>query len=200
MTGIILAGGENRRMGKDKAFLMVAGKPLVEHVLDVLQKIFQRLIIVTNAPERYTVYGAAVVTDALGKRGPLTGIHAGLTASRDDLNFIVACDMPFLNAKLIEYMMASAEGYDVVVPKTGNQCEPLHALYHRKLLARIEKHVRRGSGRIQTLYRDARVRYITEEEIERFDPLRRSFMNLNTPEEYKEALCSDLGCGNYSQY
>ena len=108
--------------------------------------------------------------------------------------------MPFLNAKLIEYMMASAEGYDIVVPKTGNRYEPLHALYHRSLLPRIEKHVRGGSGRIQELYRNARVLHITEEEIGRFDPLRRSFMNLNTPEEYKEALCSDLGCGNYSQY
>ena len=191
MTGIVLAGGENRRMGTDKAFLSVDGRPLIQHVLAVLTGIFPRVIIVTNSPEAYGNYVQTIVTDVIEKRGPLTGIHAGLRASVDEYNFIVACDMPFLNPGLITFMTEAAEGYDVVVPELRGQYEPLHALYHRRLLPAIEGLIARDSRAIQELFSGARVRSITVDEINRFDPRRRSFINLNTPQEYKEVLCSD---------
>ena len=81
MTGIILAGGENKRMGVDKAFLTVAGIPMIEHVLRTLGSVVHQIIIVTNSPERYQAYDARVVTDRLDRRGPLTGIYSGLSSS-----------------------------------------------------------------------------------------------------------------------
>lgn len=191
MTGIVLAGGENRRMGKDKAFLRVAGVPLIEHVLGALRKSVERIIIVTNSPEAYAAYDALVVSDACERRGPLTGIYSGLLRSQDDYNVVVACDMPFLNSELLTYMTGLAGKYDVVLPKIGNFTEPLHAVYRRELLHVIEDHIKKGQQRIQNIFTGLRVRYITEKEIDRFDPLRRSFINLNTPEEYKEATCLD---------
>ncbi|MEK6700367.1 MAG: molybdenum cofactor guanylyltransferase [Nitrospirota bacterium] len=196
MTGIVLSGGGSRRMGTDKAFLELSGRPIIEHILDVLHGVFETVIIVTNSPPLYAAYDTVVVTDALEAPGPLTGIYSGLLASKDDYNFIVACDMPFLNPALLSYMTGLAEGYDAVVPKIGGFCEPLHAVYSRGMLPRIESSIRRNSQRLHGLFEGVRVRYVAGEEIDRFDPQRRSFKNLNTPQEYKEAVCSDLECRN----
>jgi molybdopterin-guanine dinucleotide biosynthesis protein A len=178
-------------MGAVKAFLSVAGMPMIEHVLRALRKSVERVIIVTNSPEAYVSYGALVITDACDKRGPLTGIYSGLLRSQDDFNVVVACDMPFLNSELLTYMASLAGEYDVVLPKIGDFTEPLHAVYRRSLLPVIENHLNGEQRRIQSMFAGLRVRHVTETEIERFDPLRRSFINLNTPEEYKEVTCLD---------
>lgn len=191
MTGIILAGGENRRMGTDKAFLDMAGRPLIEIILDVFSRLFERTIIVTNSPERYGAYDAEIVTDAMNVRGPLTGIYTGLLRSRDAYSFVAACDMPFLNERFIAHLAELAAGYDAVVPQVGGLLEPLHAVYSREILSKIEAQLARGERRIQALFGSLAVRYVPREEIMLFDPLLRSFKNVNTPEEYKEAVCSD---------
>jgi molybdopterin-guanine dinucleotide biosynthesis protein A len=178
-------------MGRDKAFLKLAGIPLIEHVLLSLKGVFQDIIIVTNAPQAYKTYGVTVTTDAFEKRGPLTGICSGLLRSADKYNFVVACDMPFLNPRLIAYMAGLAPGNDVVVPAVGGLCEPLHAVYSRGLIPAIEGQIMRERQRVQELYGSLRVRYVPEQEIDRFDPSRQSFKNLNTPQEYEEAACAD---------
>lgn len=197
MTAVILAGGESRRMGKDKSFLPLAGKPVIECIIKILKPLFGSVIIVSNSPERYFGYGVVVVKDALDIRGPLTGIYTGLMHSGDEHIFVSGCDMPFLNPELIVYMQRQAGGFDAVVPVVGGLLEPLHAIYHRRLAPFIEKSIRDGRLKIQPIFEHVNVRYITEGEIDRIDPSRRSFINLNTPEEYKEASCSDSGCRNW---
>jgi molybdenum cofactor guanylyltransferase len=189
MTGIILAGGASRRMGTDKAFLEVNGRPLIEHILAVFSSLFARTIVVTNTPERYRGYGVEITSDALAISGPLTGIYSGLLRSSDEYNFVAACDMPFLNAGLISYMGEIAAGNDAVIPQFGGFLEPLHAIYRKGILPAIEMQVLKQDRRIRGLFDHIQVRYITEEEIVRFDPQKRSFKNLNTPKEYKEAAC-----------
>jgi molybdopterin-guanine dinucleotide biosynthesis protein A len=198
MTGIILAGGENKRMGVDKAFLTVAGMPMIDHVLRALRSVVHRIIIVTNSPERYRDFDVTVVTDRLDLRGPLTGIYSGICSSESEYNVVVACDMPFLNAGLLSYLMELAPGFDAVVPAIGGLTEPLHAVYSKKLLPAIEERIRENKRRIQGIFAGANIRYVTEKEISRFDPERRSFINLNTPQQYKEATCSDSECRNCS--
>jgi len=196
MTGIVLSGGESRRMGTNKAVLRLAGLPLIEHVLHALRQVANRIIIVTNDPELYAGYDALVVEDAIDCRGPLTGIYSGLMHSSEEYNFVAACDMPFLNPKLIAYLSGLSSGYDIVVPSVGGQVEPLHAIYSKGLIPVIQQHLQNNKRRVQGIFSEARVRYVTAEEIDRFDPEQRSFMNLNTPEEYKEAACSDSECRN----
>ncbi len=191
MNGIILAGGENRRMGTDKAFLEIDGRPMIEHILAVFTGLFKKTIIVTNTPDLYRNYGVEVTSDALDIRGPLTGIYSGLLRSTDEYNFVAACDMPFLNPRLITFMGEIAAGQDAVVPMFNGFLEPLHAIYRRGLLPIMETQIRKQDRRIRGLFDHIQVRYVTEEEIVRFDPLKRSFRNLNTPKEYKEAVCSD---------
>lgn len=196
MKGIVLAGGENRRMGTDKAFLEFAGKPIIEHILDALGKACSGVIIVTNSPERYASFDALVISDTLDQRGPLTGIYSGLFRSDEDYNFVTACDMPYLNAGLVAYMGEQAKGFEITLPRINELIEPLHAVYHRGLLPRIESRLHEDRRDIRGLFEDASIRYITEEEIGRFDPEKRSFRNLNTRKEYEEALCSDWECRN----
>jgi molybdopterin-guanine dinucleotide biosynthesis protein A len=191
MVGIILAGGENRRMGTDKAFLEIDGKPLVEHILTVFSTLFVSTIVVTNTPERYGNYDVEVTNDALDIRGPLTGIYSGLLRSTDEYNFVAACDMPYLNPSLISYMGKIAAGQDAVVPQFDGFLEPLHAVYRRGIIPIMEAQLRKQDRRIRGLFDQIQVRYVTEDEIVRFDPLKRSFRNLNTPKEYKEAACLD---------
>ncbi len=194
MTGIVLSGGENRRMGADKAFLRVAGVPMIERVLRSLQSVFDDVIIVTNNPEQYAAYRVKIVTDEIAARGPLTGIYTGLLRSEDEYNFIVACDMPFLNSDLISYMAGTAEGHDVVIPSIDGRLEPLHALYRKRLIPLIEDQIRHDQRSIRGLFGQVRMRYVTEQEIDRFDPGRKSFKNLNTPQDYEEAACADWEC------
>jgi molybdopterin-guanine dinucleotide biosynthesis protein A len=194
MTGIVLSGGENRRMGTDKAFLKVAGVPLIEHVLRSLQSVFHDLIIVTNAPEHYTGYQVNVVTDAFDIRGPLTGIYSGLIRSSTEYNFIVACDMPYLNPALISYMAGLGEGHDIVIPSINGLLEPLHAIYRKRLIPLIEEQIKHDRRRIRELFGHVQMRYVTEQEIDRFDPGRKSFKNLNTPKDYEDAECTNWRC------
>jgi molybdopterin-guanine dinucleotide biosynthesis protein A len=196
MTSIVLAGGESKRMGVDKAFMKVAGTPLIEHVLRAIRPVVRHIIIVTNSPERYHAYNVKVVVDRVEQRGPLMGIYSGICSSESEYNVVVACDMPFLNAGLLSYMMELAPGYDAVVPAVGKLIEPLHAVYSKNVLPVIEEQFRVDDRRIRTIFARANVRYVTEKEIARFDPERRSFINLNTPQQYKEATCSDSECRN----
>ena len=196
MTGIILAGGESRRMGVDKAFMTVAGIPLIEHVLRALGPVVGTIIIVTNSPERYRSYKVRLVADRLEQRGPLMGIYSGLCSSNSEYNVVVACDMPYLNAGLLSYQLEVAPGYDAVVPAFEGLIEPLHAVYSKRLIPLIEERMREDERRIRNIFGRANVRYVTKNEIDRFDPERRSFINLNTPQQYKEATCSDSECRN----
>ncbi len=196
MTGVVLAGGESRRMGTDKAFLKVNGMPMVERVIGTLRSVCDHIIVVTNSPEPYARMGVDVTADAFSDRGALVGIYSGLLRSRSDRSMVVACDMPFLNAALIEYMTRVAGEYDVVLPRVGEFIEPLHAVYRKALLPVIEYHLRSDRRRIRDIFPGLRIRHITEDEIDRFDPARRSFLNLNTRKEYEEVTCSDLECRN----
>ncbi len=181
-------------MGADKAFLPIAGIPMIEHILRILRGIFGEIIIVTNSPEQYAAYGVSVVKDAFNKRGPLTGIYSGLRRSNDEYNFVVACDMPFLNVRLIVYLTSLAEGYDAVIPSIGDFMEPLHAVYSKGIVPVIEERIRQDDQRMRNMVAGLRVRYVSQKEIERFDAEHKSFKNLNTPQEYEEAACADWEC------
>src|SRR3990167_1947192 len=118
INAIILAGGRNARMqGVDKAFLEVDGRPIISHIIDRLTPFVDQAIIVTNSPEKYVNFEARTVWDEIPDKGPLMGIYSGLKASSSEYNFVVACDMPFVNIALVGYIIDMKDGYDIIVPK-----------------------------------------------------------------------------------
>lgn len=185
LSGVVLAGGQSQRMGRNKALLELDGQTLIERVLANLARLCDELIISANEIEPYSNLGARVVPDAIQGHGALGGIHAGLKAMRNDRAIVVACDMPFLRLSFLRYMAAVAQGYDVVVPRIGEYYEPLHAVYSKSCVAAIERLAARGPRRIVALYDRVRVREVTEEQVRLFGA-ENSFANVNTPEDWTE--------------
>jgi len=183
MTGIILAGGKSRRMGGNKAFIDVGGVPLFERVYRIFKEIFTEIIVVANDAGLFEGYEARLQKDILLNKGPLGGLYTGLFYSSNYHAFCTACDMPFLNPRLIKYMLEERGEYDVIVPKTPDGLHPLHAIYSKKCLSPMRQLLDRDDLRILNFFHRVRVRYIDETEIRKLDPHMRSFINVNTEEE-----------------
>ncbi|HVJ49750.1 MAG TPA: molybdenum cofactor guanylyltransferase [Desulfitobacterium sp.] len=184
MTGILLAGGKSSRMGKNKAFLEVNGKPLIERNLELLKSIFTEVFISSNTPELYNCYREKVVQDRYPGSGPLGGLHACLEEVRTEYAFFVACDIPMLDPELIRFMASLTEAYECVVPQTEDGLHPLFAFYNKSCLLRIEEFLQAGHFKVIDLIPQLSVRYVQEKELARFGDPRLLLCNVNTPEEW----------------
>ncbi|MDO8444796.1 MAG: molybdenum cofactor guanylyltransferase [Deltaproteobacteria bacterium] len=193
VTGIILAGGKSSRMGRNKALLDFGGRRIIEHTVDLFKSIFPKVIIVTNTPEEYANLGIKTVTDIFPGKGSLGGIYTGLIHSSHDHSFIASCDMPFLRRELIEFLISLKGGYDVVVPRLKDGYEPLHAVYSKRCSKSMEAMINKGDLRIIGFYPEVRVREVSEEELAPYISEPSPFVNINTPEEYEEAVNTQSG-------
>jgi molybdopterin-guanine dinucleotide biosynthesis protein A len=186
MTGIILAGGKNSRMGTNKAFLKLDGIRLIDNILAFYQKIFSEIIIVTNDPLSYTEFPyAIVVNDIYKKKGALGGIYTGLFYATHDYSFVAACDMLFLNEDFIIYLTGQVGKHDIIVPELPEGFQPLHAIYSRNCLSHIKKMLIADKLKITGFYKEVRLLSIPEEKIKPFNSDGRLFLNINTPEDLK---------------
>jgi len=189
ISAILLAGGRSRRMGRDKAGLKLDGQlTLLRSIADKLKAISHQVIVSTDG-RRYEGLDDDIIwaDDVYPGGGSLVGLYSGLRVAERDYALVVACDMPFINADLLRYMIARPRDYDILAPKTGDKIEPLHAIYAKRCLPAIEKLLAAGRKKIIELYAEVKVRYLTPEEIDRYDPRHRAFFNVNTPEELQEA-------------
>jgi len=193
MTGIVLAGGKATRMGGacDKAFLKIDNETMISRQLMVLKQIFKEIIIVTNSTNSYKdTKGVTIISDIIQERGPIGGIYSGLLASGSFYNFVVACDMPFINAELIEYMITLRDGFDIVVPHIGGKYEALFSIYSKNCIRPINQAMEKDRLTVRELFAGVRVRELAGEEIMRFGDADTIFMNVNT----KEDLCRIRAC------
>ncbi len=187
MTGIILAGGKNSRMGTNKAFLEIDGIRLMDKTINIYREIFSEIIIVTNDPLSYIEFtDAAIVTDIYKGKGPLGGIYTGLFYANNYYAFVAACDMPFLNEDFIIYLTEQADKFDIVVPQLSEGFQPLHAIYSQNCLSHIKKMLIADKLKITGFYKDVRLLSITEEKIKPFNKDGRLFLNVNTPEDLEK--------------
>ncbi|MFP4040574.1 MAG: molybdenum cofactor guanylyltransferase [Desulfosudaceae bacterium] len=198
ITGVILAGGENRRVqSRKKAFFEVGGQPLVGRVYNVLRSVFARVMIVTNTPLDFIDWNAVIVTDIFDHRSSLTGIQAALFSVDTPRAFICACDAPFLKKELVNTVVAGVEaGLDVVIPETSAGLEPLCAVYSaERCLEVIESQLVRRQFAIRHTLNRLRVKTVSEKKLRQSDPFLDSFMNVNTPEDLERAhrIISDRG-------
>lgn len=183
---MVLAGGQSRRMGTNKALLTLpTGETLIERVVANLRPLSDDFVIVSNTPALYAGLEARQVSDVYPGAGPLAGLHAGLHAARHDWTLAVACDMPLVDHRLVRYMTVLTDGYDAVVPLVGGEMEPLHALYHKACLPAIVRCLEADQRRMISFLGDVRLRRIEPDEIAIFDPDGQSFFNANTPEDWQ---------------
>jgi molybdopterin-guanine dinucleotide biosynthesis protein A len=187
LTVAILAGGRSSRMGTDKSFVRVLGRPLIEHVLDQLAGLGEETLIVTNRPEEYAYLGRPLFGDVLPDKGALGGLYSALHAASQPRVLVAACDMPFAVRPLLEHLIALSAEADAVVPRLGGEAEPFRGVYSRACLGPIREALDAGRMRVISFFPQVRVRFVDEAEIERFDPRRLSFFNVNTPEDLEQA-------------
>lgn len=189
VTGVILAGGESRRFGGgNKAFRMLDGVMMIDRVYGVVKSVCDEMVIVTNTPLDYLRWDAVLATDLFDFRGSLVGIHAGLMSAGHEYAFVTACDTPFLKKEVIETIVEGIEDHlDVVVPETNEGVEPLCAVYSKRCLDVIERHLAQGQMVIKTIYNKLRVRTISEKRLRAVDPTLSSFWNINSREELEKA-------------
>jgi molybdopterin-guanine dinucleotide biosynthesis protein A len=191
ISGIVLAGGKSLRLGHDKIIEKVGDTSLIEKVVSRLEPLSEEIIIVTAEerafPQLTGHLKVKAASDIFPGRGSLGGIYTGLVRSSSFYNLVVAADMPFLNEPLLRYMIEASDGFDFVLPRVGKWFEPLHAVYSRNCVPAIKTILDQGKRVIVELFNYVRVRYIEEEEIDRFDPGHLSFFNVNTREDLERA-------------
>ncbi|MGE4580191.1 MAG: formate dehydrogenase accessory sulfurtransferase FdhD [Desulfuromonadales bacterium] len=184
VTGVILAGGESRRMGSDKSLLPIDGARFIDHIYRRLTSLFDEVIIVTNSPELYADIPCRKVPDLYRAQGSLAGIHAGLHHARHQRIFAVACDMPLVSPAVVRRLCLTDGWGDVVIPCGEHGFEPLHAVYGKGCLPAMEKTLARGERRIVAFFEEVRVAQVPLTDFSELDPQGLSFRNINTPQEY----------------
>jgi molybdopterin-guanine dinucleotide biosynthesis protein A len=198
VTGVVLAGGGSRRMGRNKALLPLSNdRTMLAAVLDVMAPLFDEVLLVTGGQELcHDDIRCRKICDLFPGKGPLAGIHAALTEAGHERIFVAGCDMPFLNPGLIAALCHKGGG-DVasVVPEGANGLEPLHAVYHRDTLAEAARMLQGSERGVRTFIGRINPLVVARHEVRLIDPDLRSFRNINTPEEYSRCCCRSAAAG-----
>jgi len=184
VTGVVFAGGKSTRMGRNKALLPYLGKNLIDSPIGKLTKIFSEVCLSVRDEEALPEYNLRKIPDVYPDTGPIGGITSILRAGIRRA-FCVACDMPFLNQAFIEHL-CSFQDFDAVVPVWKGREEMLHAVYSDVLLRRFESSILAQRYKLKDALGEAHVRFVTEEEIRKFDPSGTMFQNVNTPADYEK--------------
>jgi molybdopterin-guanine dinucleotide biosynthesis protein A len=185
-------------MGQDKALMHFLGRPLISRLVDRLSPLADELLVTTNHPDDYAFLGLPLFADILPGQGALGGIYTALSAARQPLVAIVACDMPFVSPALLAAQcdLLEKEAADVVIPHSEVGFEPLHGFYRRETcLPAVRSALERGERRAISWFPTVRVRVMEPDELRLYDPQLLSFTNVNSPEEFHaaEKLARQLG-------
>jgi len=182
ITGFILAGGKSRRMGTDKALLTFQEKPLLEHMIKLINP-FCNTIAISGQNSDYSIFGVEMVTDLYSGCGPIAGIYSSLNHSQNDWNLFVGVDVPFVNEALLFLLISNIGEYDCIIPMHTSGVEPLIGLYHRRISPIVEELIRSGDYRLTNLLSKLNTRYVDCNDLVKKYP--RLFMNINRMDDYQ---------------
>lgn len=182
---LVLSGGESSRMGMPKHMLPFGGRTLLEHILKRVEGMFREVLVVGRNPGAFPE-GVKPVSDVMAIRAPLVGILSGLLAAESSRSFVLGCDMPFIEPALVAGICSQAlSGADVTVPVVRGYREPLCAVYSRSCTPRITECLQSGNLKATGFYHSVTVREVGEQTVREFDPHLNSFININTPGEFR---------------
>ncbi len=187
---VILGGGKAQRLGRPKATLPFGEETLLERQVRQFSALFRRTVYVTSLQEKNLPLPPQVtkLIDKLPDAGPLGGMWTAFSSGEVEDIFVLACDMPFVEKRLVEKVLELREDYQAVIPISPRGLEPLLAFYGKDCAALAGELVKSGKRRVISLLEQIKVRYITEDEVKEVDPTFDSFLNINTQEDYKKAL------------
>lgn len=173
-------------MGRNKALLEIQGLPILERVAGVLHRVCSEVIIAGGDNQYPGCADCRTVPDIYPGYGPISGLHAGLSAAANSYSFVCACDLPFADEGLIKRIIAEREGYDVIMLKVGEYLEPLFSLYSEAFIPAAEISIKNGVYKVTDSLSRVMWKPLAVEP-SAVPGLRRSLMNINTPYDYEEA-------------
>lgn len=182
-AALILAGGKSRRFGQDKTQLIFDGATLAERAAANLRPLFDEILIAGSA-EKFRIPGTRAVPDLYADAGPLAGIHSGLVHAGRDALFVLACDMPNFDALLCRRLVEGSAGYDIFIPRVGENVEPLFGVYRKSVLPALEDLLKNGQYRVRGLFPLVKTGFLP---VSAAPGEASPFFNINTAEDY-EAL------------
>lgn len=188
VTGLILSGGKSKRMGRPKAFLPFEGSTVIGHIVSEIKDLFSEIFIVANEVESFEDLGVDVVKDILPHRGPLGGILSGLMTSSNHYAFVMACDMPLIDKRLVRELVSRRQDNDVVVLSHPQGIEPLFGVYSKNCIKPLEESLFAGNLSVQDFLSGLKAG-IYEWMPERADAdALPPFFNINTPQDYSRVI------------
>lgn len=188
VTGLILSGGKSKRMGRPKAFLPYEGSTVIGHIVREIKDLFNEVFIVANEVESFEDLGVDVVKDILPHRGPLGGILSGLMTSSNHYAFVMACDMPLIDKRLVRELVSRRQDNDVVVLSHPQGIEPLFGVYSKNCIKPLEESLFAGNLSVQDFLSGLKAG-IYEWMPERHDAeALPPFFNINTPQDYSRVI------------
>jgi|SRR5579859_107320 len=188
VSGAILAGGQSRRMGRDKAALLIQGEPLLARTVRLVRAVTPDVAIIGPPALGVLAPDVPIIADRWPNQGPLGGMATAFQSLSGRVLLVVGCDMPFLNPNLLRYLITLVPGYDAVVVRIDGQAHPLHAVYQPSCLSILKEQLAAGDLRVQRFLARLQVRWVESLELDALDPHHRSPFNVNTPEQWKRAL------------
>jgi molybdopterin-guanine dinucleotide biosynthesis protein A len=184
-TIVILSGGKSSRMGQNKAFLQVGSQTEIEYLTTLAKSVTDKVMIVTNDFDAYKHLNVLLVEDIRKGLGPLAGLEAALTATTTELNFVMACDMPFINMDIMKAILSATANVDAVIPRIDGQRHPLFAAYRKSSLPLLKEALDAGHTKIMHYIDKMTIKWLEESDLADFDET--AFFNMNNPAEYEEA-------------
>ena len=183
-TAVVLTGGESRRMGSDKARIVLAGKSLLEHVLEQLEPLFSDILI--SVREKRADIHYPQIVDKMEERGPMVGIQSVLEQVKTDWVFVIACDMPFISTDLVQHLAGLRSEYDAVVPHVFDRPQPLFGFYNKTCLPMMEVRMKQGQRSMIQLLADLDAFELSEQQVRTIDPELKSLLSLDSLEDVKK--------------
>ncbi|MDT3697512.1 MAG: molybdenum cofactor guanylyltransferase [Ignavibacterium sp.] len=200
ITGIILSGGKSKRMGVNKALLKIGNETLIERAGNLMSGLFRKVLLITNTPEEYSFLRLETFEDIYKNVGPLAGIHSGLFHSLTEKNFIIACDMPFINRELIEFIINYKTDKHITIPNAEGSTQQLCGVFSKSILTDIERLIKENllinneqeyrkniSFKVQHLFQSISTEIIDIEA--KFDKYKKGmFLNVNQKDDFEVAI------------
>jgi molybdopterin-guanine dinucleotide biosynthesis protein A len=187
VCGVILSGGKSSRMGTNKSLLPIKDKTAIEWISAELNTCTDKVVLIANAQEPYLFLHLETYGDRYTDKGPLAGLESALYHIDAPLFVIAACDMPFVNSEVYNYLLEQLGDHDAVVPIYNNQIHPLAAIYRKNVLPKIQHQLKQNNLKVRGFFNQIKVNYICDFPTISTEILEKHFFNINNPAQYEEA-------------
>ena len=190
ITGIILCGGKRLRKRTNKRLFKLGNSSVIEIIFNKKKKVFYEVIISANECDEFSFFNIPIIKDIQIDRGPLSGIYSALKNSKTSRNFIVTCDLPLINSKIIEYISKDESGKEIIIPTINGIPQRLFGIYSKSVIEKIEEIFRLSEidkmvkGSVYDLHQRVEVESIVVDHLQFYDD--NMFLNMNTPDDYEK--------------